>query len=193
MPVDLQSEYWTLSKWLAVQTDAARHSIVACIDCYQPTRTESSCNRLLNAHVRFYEAVTPIYSDTNLKRLFFSHLTEREVASLERQLREEMDQVYTLDMAAKRVPNGLIPRIGWLYAAEFVERGIIRLFAETRPTYPGMKINFEQSAAMWKRFRNQLDGLDLSETDEQCLARSARSALISYSSLFDTAFKIAAN
>jgi heme oxygenase len=193
VPVDLSSDYWTLSKWLAVQTDAARHSIVACIDCYQPTRSESSCNLLLNAHLRFYQVVTPIYRDTNLKRLFFSYLTEREVASFDRQLREEMEQVYAGDMAAKRVPSGLIPRIGWLYAAEFVERGIIRLFAETRPTYTGINMNFDESAALWKRFRNQLDSLDLSEADELCLARSARSALVSYSSLFDTAFKVGVN
>ncbi len=188
MPIDLQCEYWTLSKWLAVQTDAARHSIVVCIDSYQPTRTESSCSRLLNAHLRFFEALTPIYSDTNLKRLFFSHLTEHGVPSLERDIREDMDQIYTGNIAAKRVPKGFIPRIGWLYAAEFVERGIIRLFAETRPSFTGMKINFDESAALWKSFRNQIDGLDLSETDEQCLARSARSALNSYSILFDTAF-----
>jgi heme oxygenase len=186
---DLSPTCWTLSRWLAVKTANARETIVECIASHQPTVSEIRCQRLLVAHLQFFHLVSPIYDDANLKRMFFSFLSEQEIGSFKRQLfsRQVEADLPTL-LYARRVPGGLLPRLGWLYATEFVDRGLTRLFAET-PSVPNVDFNSEASGWVWQAFRDQLDRLELSERDEENLAKAASSALTTYSGFFNTAFE----
>ena len=186
---DLSPSCWTLSRWLAVKTASARETIVACIDSHQPTANEIRCQRLLDAHLRFFHLVAPIYDDTNLKRMLFSFLSEQEIGSFKRQLnsRQVETDLPTL-FYARRLPGGLLPRLGWLYATEFVDRGLTRLFVDT-PAAPNIDFSPEASGSVWQAFRDQLDRLELSERDEENLAKAACAALATYSGFFNTAFE----
>lgn len=186
---DFTPAHWTLSKWLAAKTSTSRHSIVACIDSHQPTLSDIRCRRLLIAHLQFFHLVAPLYDDANLRRMFYSFLADREVASFKRQLDRDNQHELPISLHGGRVPSGLLPRIGWLYATEFVDRGLTRLLADT-PTAPlNVDVNSEASRLVWQAFRDQLDRLELSDRDEENLARGACSALATYSGFFNSAFE----
>jgi heme oxygenase len=181
--------HWTLSQWLAVKTATARDSIVACIDTYQPTISDTRCKQLLFAHLQFFSLVAPIYDDTNLKRMFSSFLTVQEIASFKRQLARDVEHQVPVALNARRIPGGLLPRLGWLYATEFVDRGLTRLLTGTSAECLSLDIDPQASDMIWQAFRDQLDRLDLSECDEEKLAKSASSALVTYSGCFNDAFE----
>lgn len=162
---------------------------MACIDSHQPTADEIRCQRLLDAHLQFFHLVAPIYDDSNLKRMFFSFLSEQEIGSFKRQLDSRQFEADPPTLSyIRRVPGGLLPRLGWLYATEFVDRGLTRLFADT-PSAPSVDFSSETSGLVWQAFRDQLDRLELSERDEENLAKAACSALATYSGFFNTAFE----
>lgn len=82
-----------------------------------------------------------------------------------------------------------MPRLGWLYATEFVDLGLTRLIAETPAELLNVDVNSEASRSVWQAFRDQLDRLELSERDEENLAKGACSALATYSAFFNNAFE----
>lgn len=174
---------WTLSKWLAVKTDDARDLLIARINAYDPSLSYDNCRRLLTAHLQFQRSVHPIYGDPVLQQMFGNILPEcsNRVAGLV----VPNPQTNFLENAIYRskLPLGLMPRMGWLYAAQFVDRGLAQLSYTAQLSYPNLTLDFPEYTRVWDEFKTQLDQLHLSETEEEKLVNGVRSALRFYGAL----------
>ena len=76
-----------------------------------------------------------------------------------------------------------MPRIGWLYAAEFVDRGLAQLSYTTRLKHLNFSLDIVEYSRIWDVFKDQLDQLCLSESEEEKLVNGTKSALRLYGSL----------
>lgn len=174
---------WTLSKWLAAKTDHSRELLVASINTRHPATSNDNCRSLLLAHSQFLKMVEPMHDDPILERMFTAFLHER---------RRQFDHVPTSDPNSanqvqlvyySKLPRGLIPRIGWLYTAAFVDRGLAQLSETAQLSDVSVTIDFEEHRRMWQSFKAELDGLYLSEADEVRLVDAVRSAFSAYCKL----------
>jgi len=112
---------WSLSKWLAVKTSHARDLVIDCIESHQPVRSEINCQRLLLAHVHYHQLVKPVYDDPNIKRLLFPFFDIRQPQVLEPKAPRKILPDLHFAGHGRGVPFGLFPRMGWLYATQFVD------------------------------------------------------------------------
>lgn len=174
---------WTLSKWLAVKTDDARDLLITRINAYDPSLSYDNCRKLLTAHLQFQRLVDPVYGDPVLQQMFGNILPEcfNRMAGLA----VSNPQTNFLEHAVYRskLPLGLMPRMGWLYAAEFVDRGLAQLSYTAQLSHPNLTLDFVEYRRVWDEFKAQLDQLHLSETEEEKLVNGVRSALRFYGAL----------
>lgn len=180
---NMPSISWTLSKWLAVKTDDARDLLIARINAYDPSLSPDNCRRLLSAHLQFQRLVDPVYGDPVVKQMFgnvlpecFNRMAGLTVSSLQDRLHEHAT-------FHSKLPGGLMPRIGWLYAAEFVDRGLAQLSYTTRLKHLNFSLDIVEYSRIWAVFKDQLDQLCLSESEEEKLVNGTKSALRLYGSL----------
>lgn len=183
-------EAWSLSKWLAVKTREARDLVVNCIESHQPVISETNCQRLLLAHMHYRRLVNPIYDDPNLKRLLFPFFDIHQPQLFEHQSPRQIVPELQLSGLGRSLPLGLLPRLGWLYSTQFVDFGLSQLLVDPKASHHCFHIDANQRKDEWHALRKELDGLDLSESDEESLAKAAVFALSTYSGIFNSAYKI---
>ena len=180
---------WSLSKWLAVKTSHARDLVVDCIESHHPVINEINCQRLLLAHVHYHQLVKPVYDDPNIKRLLFAFFDIRQPQVLEPRAARHI--VLDLHFSGHRrsVPFGLLPRMGWLYATQFVDFGLSQLLTDPKADHLNLSVDAERRKSEWQALRHELDVLRLSDNEEEALAKAACSALSTYSSIFNRAYR----
>lgn len=181
-------ELWSLSKWMAFKTSDARSLIVQCINFYQPAKSSVGCQRLVQAHLRFHRLVSPVYRDTNLASIFMPFFAERKTGYYNTDMSNCAAPDAEIISTIRLAPKGLLPRMGWLYAAEFVNCGLTKLLDCALADHLEYKTDLKDARRSWESFRRDLDLLNLSDRDEESLARSAHAALIIYSNLFQDAY-----
>ncbi len=174
---------WTLSKWLAVKTDDARDLLIAKINTYDPSLSHDNCRGLLTAHLEFQRLVDPLYGDPVLQQMFGNVLPEcfNRMAGLT--VLEPQNALREYAIFHSKLPAGLIPRMGWLYAAEFVDRGLAQLSYTSRLKDLNFSLDFVEYSRIWDVFKAQLDQLCLSESEEEKLVNGIKSALRFYGGL----------
>jgi heme oxygenase len=189
MQNDFFPDTWSLSRWLAVKTGHARDLVIDCIESHQPLISEINCQRLLLAHVYYLQLVQPVYDDPNLKRLLFPFFDIRQPKFFG--LKAPQQIVPNLHFSSQRrsLPLGLLPRMGWLYATQFVDFGLSQLLADPKASSLNFFVDAETRKGEWQAFRKDLDILHLSENEEEGLANAACSALITYSGIFHSAYR----
>lgn len=189
MQNDFFPDTWSLSRWLAVKTSHARDLVIDCIESHQPVISEINCQRLLVAHVYYLQLVQPVYDDPNLKRLLFPFFDIRQPQLFEPKAHQQT--VPDLHFARRRrtLPLGLLPRMGWLYATQFVDIGLSQLLADPKARNLNFFVDAETRKGEWQAFRKDLDVLQLSENEEEALAKAACSALSTYSGIFHSAYR----
>lgn len=180
---------WSLSKWLAVKTSEARDLVVDCIESHQPVISEINCQRLLLAHVHYHRLVKPVYDDPNLKRLLFPFFDTHRPQLFEPKAPRQVVPDLQFLSHGRNLPLGLLPRMGWLYATQFVDFGLSQLLADPKASHLSLSIDAEHRKDEWRAFRNDLDVLNLSENDEESLAKAACVALSTYSGIFNSAYR----
>ncbi len=180
---------WSLSRWLAVKTSHARDLVIDCIEFHQPVTSEISCQRLLLAHVYYLQLVQPVYDDPNLKRLLFPFFDIRRPPLLEAKAPRKLALDLHFSGQIRSLPHGLLPRMGWLYATQFVDFGLSQLLADLKANHLNFPLDAEKRRGEWQAFRKDLDVLHLSESEEEALAKAACSALSTYSGIFHSAYK----
>lgn len=174
---------WTLSKWLAVKTDGVRDQLVEEIGAHDPSLRNDNYRGLLAAHDQFRGLVKPVYRDPILQRMFAKFLPERR-----HQLVQGQSQIIQLangdrTQLRSKLPSGLVPRMGWLYAAEFVDRGLAQLAETAQKNDIRIDVDLTEYNRLWTAFRSELDQLELSESEEERLVNGAISALSLYCGL----------
>lgn len=189
MPQNFFPDTWSLSKWLAVKTSYARELVIDCIESHQPVISEINCQRLLLAHVHYHQLVKPVYNDPNLKRLLFPFFDIRQPQLFEPKAPRQIVPDLHFSGYGRSVPLGLLPRMGWLYATQFVDFGLSQLLADPKANHLNFCVDAEQRKGEWQAFRNDLDILHLSENEEEALAKAACSALRTYSGIFNSAYR----
>lgn len=189
MQADSFPDTWSLSRWLAVKTSYARDLVIDCIESHQPVISEVNCQRLLLAHVYYHQLVRPIYDDPNLKRLLFLFFGIRQPQLFG----PKAAQQNVLDLQffghGRSLPLGLLPRMGWLYATQFVDLGLSQLLTDSEANHLNFCVDAEKRKDEWQAFRKDLDVLHLSENEEEVFAKAACSALSTYSSIFHSAYR----
>jgi heme oxygenase len=189
MEHNILSDSWSLSKWLAVKTSHARDLVIDCIESYQPVMSETNCQRLLLAHVHYHEMVKPVYDDPNIKRLLFPFFDVRQPHVFEPIAPQKIVPDLQFSGHGRSVPFGLLPRMGWLYATQFVDFGLTQLLTDPKAKHLNLRVDAEKRKSEWQAFRHDLDVLHLSENEEEALAKAACSALSTYSGIFNSAYR----
>jgi heme oxygenase len=181
---------WSLSRWLAVKTSPARDLVIDCIESHQPVTSESNCQRLLLAHVYYLQFVQPVYDDPNIKRMLFPFFDIRQPKMLEPKAAQQIVPDLHFSGQHRSLPLGLLPRMGWLYATQFVDFGLSQLLADPKANNLNFFVDAETRKGEWQAFRKDLDVLHLSESEEEALAKAACSALSTYSGIFHSAYRV---
>jgi heme oxygenase len=189
MEHNILSDSWSLSKWLAVKTSHARDLVIDCIESHQPVMSETNCQRLLLAHVHYHQMVKPVYDDPNIKRLLFPFFDIRQPQVFEPKAPRQIVPDLQFSGHGRSVPFGLLPRMGWLYATQFVDFGLTQLLTDPKANHLNLRVDAENRKREWQAFRHDLDVLHLSENEEEALAKAACSALSTYSGIFNSAYR----
>lgn len=175
--------YWTLSKWLAAKTDDTRDLLVASINTRHPAINLDNCKSLISAHSQFLQLVEPVYTDPIFQQKFAAFLPARSSQAYRLFRSDSGSASHTQNLVRAKLPQGLVPRIGWLYAATFVDRGLAQLSNTAQLSDDSVTIDFEENSRNWKSFKAELDQLYLSEAEEGRLVDAVRSALCAYCKL----------
>lgn len=189
MQQDFFPDTWSLSRWLAVKTSHARDLVIDCIESHQPVINEINCQRLLLAHVYYHQLVRPVYDDPNIKRLLFPFFDTRQPQLFEPKTPRKLVPDLHLFSQSRGLPFGLLPRMGWLYATQFVDFGLSQLLTDPKANHLNFCVDAEKRKGEWQAFRKDLDVLHLSENEEEALAKAACSALRTYSGIFNSAYR----
>lgn len=189
MQNDLFHSSWSLSRWLAVKTSHARDLVIDCIESHQPVVSEFNCQRLLLAHVYYHQLVRPVYDDPNLKRLLFPFFDMRQPQLFEPQAAQQNIPDLYISGHGRSLPLGLLPRMGWLYATQFVDFGLSQLLTDPKASHLNFCVDAEKRKGEWQAFRKDIDVLHLSENEEEALAKAACSALSTYSGIFHSVYR----
>ena len=171
---------WTLSKWLAFKTDHARDLVIASVNALDPEFSAQNCRNLLAAHGQFRQLVNPVYDDPVMQRMFVEVMAERgdELISSPNPKADNPNTAFV--KCSSKLPLGLVPRMAWLYASQFADRGLAQLSYMARLADSDFKLDFDEHGRIWNAFRRELDQLNLSEADEERLAIGVQSALKVY-------------
>jgi heme oxygenase len=177
---DLADGNWTLSKWLAAKTYDARATLISSVSALNLSLSSHNCVRLLIAHDRFRRLVGPAYDDPILHSMLYGFFSGR--SSPPNDYREfSVESPYAPYLVTRSsLPQGLIPRMGWLYVSEFVDLGLAQLTHTAQFCGRGRLADFEERFEAWRHLRTGLDRLILSEADEEKLVSGARAAIQSY-------------
>jgi hypothetical protein len=189
MQNDLFPDTWSLSRWLAIKTSHARDLVIDCIESHQPVISDINCQRLLLAHVYYHQLVRPVYDDPNLKRLLFPFFDIRQPQFLEPKVPRQPFPTLNFSGKGRVLPLGLVPRMGWLYATQFVDFGLSQLLTGPKANHFSFWVDAEKRKDEWQAFRKDLDVLHFSENQEEALAKAACSALSTYSNIFNSAYQ----
>lgn len=180
---------WSLSKWLAFKTSHARDLVIDCIETHHPVISEINCQRLLLAHVHYHQLVKPVYDDPNIKRLLFPFFDIRQPQVFEAKAPRQIMAGLHFSGHARSVPFGLLPRMGWLYATQFVDFGLSQLLTDPKADHLNLSVDADGRKSEWQALRHDLDVLQLSDNEEEALAKAACSALSTYSTIFNRAYR----
>jgi heme oxygenase len=189
MQNDFSPDTWSLSRWLAIKTSHARDLVIDCIESHQPVISDINFQRLLLAHVYYHQLVRPVYDDPNLKRLLFPFFHIRQSQFLEPKVPRQPFPNLNFSGQGRVLPLGLVPRMGWLYATQFVDFGLSQLLTGSKAKHLSFWIDAEKRKEEWQAFRKDLDILHLSENQEEALAKAACYALSTYSNIFNSAYQ----
>jgi len=143
---------------------------------------------LLLAHEYYLQMVQPAYDDPNLKRLLFPFFGIRRPQFFAAKAPQQRTSDLHFSGQSRSLPLGLLPRMGWLYATEFVDFGLAQLLADSKANHLNFPVDAERRRGEWQAFRKDLDVLHLSENEEEALAKAACSALSTYSGIFHSAY-----
>lgn len=171
---------WTLSKWLAFKTDHARDLVIASVNALDPEFSAENCRNLVAAHGQFRQLVNPVYDDPIMQRMFVEVISERGGDLVSSTIPKPDDANIAHAKFSSKLPVGLVPRMAWFYASQYVDRGLAQLSFMARLADSDFQLDFESHGRVWNAFKCELDQLDLSEADEERLAIGVQSALKVY-------------
>jgi heme oxygenase len=79
--------------------------------------------------------------------------------------------------------------MGWLYATQFVDFGLSQLLTDPKADHLNLSVDADGRKSEWQALRHDLDVLQLSDNEEEALAKAACSALSTYSTIFNRAYR----
>ena len=177
---DTSFQNWTLSKWLAAKTHDARGALIAAIHALDLSLSSDNGVRLLIAHDNFRRLVGPAYRDPILHSMLNEFFSGRTCTEIQKPS-IVAESAYTNYFGTHRfLPQGLMPRMGWLYISEFVDLGLAQLTKTVQICEEPRLVGFEERFEGWQRLKNGIDRLTLSESDEEKLAIGALIAIQTY-------------